>query len=96
MTQAVRVISGLGESVTPEVASDKSSSLHLLQLDRRTYDRALDCVHCGLCLPACPTYTQNGLEADSPRGRIYLMKGLADGKIQLTESVQNHLDLCLD
>jgi glycolate dehydrogenase iron-sulfur subunit len=65
-------------------------------LDPRTYDRALACVHCGLCLPACPTYTQSGLEADSPRGRIQLMRGLSDGVIEPTESVRRHLDLCLD
>ena len=67
-----------------------------LRLDPRTYDRGLACVHCGLCLPACPTYTQNGLEADSPRGRIALMLGLNEGKIEPTESVRHHLDLCLD
>jgi glycolate oxidase iron-sulfur subunit len=67
-----------------------------LPLDPRTYDRALSCVHCGLCLPACPTYTQTGHEADSPRGRIQLMRGLADGVIDPTESVRTHLDLCLD
>ena len=67
-----------------------------LALDPRTYDRALSCVHCGLCLPACPTYTETGHEADSPRGRIQLMRGLADGVIEPTESVREHLDLCLD
>jgi glycolate oxidase iron-sulfur subunit len=65
-------------------------------LDGRTYDRALSCVHCGLCLPVCPTYAQNGMEADSPRGRIILMKGLADGRIGACDSVLRHLDLCLD
>src|SRR5438132_13257186 len=67
-----------------------------LKLDARTYRRGLSCVHCGLCLPACPTYTQTFNEADSPRGRIQLMLGLADGKISATESVRRHLDLCLD
>jgi glycolate oxidase iron-sulfur subunit len=67
-----------------------------LALDPRTYARGLQCVHCGLCLPACPTYTQNYNEADSPRGRIQLMLALSDGSIQPTESVRKHLDLCLD
>lgn len=67
-----------------------------LNLDPRTYQRGLSCVHCGLCLPACPTYTQTGHEADSPRGRIQLMLGLADNKIQPTPAVLDHLDLCLD
>lgn len=100
MTQAestARVISGLGDQEAPQaVQPSRPAALPVLELDQRTYDRALDCVHCGLCLPACPTYAENGLEADSPRGRIYLMKGLADGKIDPTESVREHLDLCLD
>ena len=67
-----------------------------LGIDPRAYERGLGCVHCGLCLPACPTYTQNGHEGDSPRGRIQLMLGLAEGKIEPTPSVRKHLDLCLD
>ena len=60
------------------------------------YGRFLDCVHCGLCTSACPTYVETGDENDSPRGRIYLMRGVADGKIPLTPQVRRHLDLCLD
>jgi glycolate oxidase iron-sulfur subunit len=53
-------------------------------------------VHCGFCLPACPTYVETGKEADSPRGRIGLAKHLAEGRVGLSEPVQRHLDLCLD
>jgi len=55
----------------------------------------LDCVHCGLCLNACPTYVELGTEMDSPRGRIYLMRHLEDGTLPLTNDVARHLDLCL-
>ena len=54
-----------------------------------------DCVHCGFCLPACPTYVSWGEEMDSPRGRIDLMRGLAEGKIAWSESVARHFDRCL-
>lgn len=58
-------------------------------------ERFLECVHCGLCLSACPTYLELGNEADSPRGRIYLMRGIEDGSLALTPDVARHLDLCL-
>src|SRR5215472_2174388 len=60
------------------------------------YELFLDCVHCGLCTSACPTYVELGDENDSPRGRIYLMRALTDGRLALTEQVRRHLDLCLD
>src|SRR5215469_7461004 len=52
------------------------------------------CVHCGFCLPACPTYQLLGDELDSPRGRIYLMKQLLEGE-PVTARTQLHLDRCL-
>lgn len=55
------------------------------------------CVHCGLCLPACPTYRETGLEMFSPRGRIYLMKAVADGRIGMESDVfQEQMSACLN
>jgi len=54
-----------------------------------------DCVHCGFCLPTCPTWVSWGEEMDSPRGRIDLMRGLAEGKIGWSETVAAHFDRCL-
>jgi glycolate oxidase iron-sulfur subunit len=53
------------------------------------------CVHCGFCLPTCPTYLLWGEEMDSPRGRIYLMKAALDGRAALTPSFVRHFDACL-
>ncbi|HEY6424954.1 MAG TPA: glycolate oxidase subunit GlcF [Pseudonocardiaceae bacterium] len=53
-----------------------------------------DCVHCGFCLPSCPTYVLWGEEMDSPRGRIHLMKAGLEGE-PLSESMVGHFDACL-
>ena len=53
------------------------------------------CIHCGLCLDACPTYLELGLETESPRGRIALMKAVAEDRIGITDNVIGHWDLCL-
>ena len=60
------------------------------------YELVLDCVHCGLCTASCPTYVETSNEADSPRGRIYLMRGVIDGTLELDQDVKQHLDLCLN
>ena len=53
------------------------------------------CVHCGFCLQACPTYLETGLETESPRGRITLMKAVNEGRIGMTPTVFGHWDLCI-
>jgi glycolate dehydrogenase iron-sulfur subunit len=64
--------------------------------DSIEYEKFLDCVHCGLCTAACPTYLETGDENNGPRGRIYLMRAVVDGRLELTDKVEEHLDLCLD
>lgn len=59
------------------------------------YDKALTCIHCGLCLAYCPTYLETGNENDSPRGRIYLMRAIQDDRLPLDATTVKHLDLCL-
>jgi glycolate oxidase iron-sulfur subunit len=58
-------------------------------------DLADDCVHCGFCLPSCPTYVLWGREADSPRGRIYLLKAGLDGRAAFDDAYRRHFDTCL-
>ena len=58
-------------------------------------DLLADCVHCGFCLPACPTYALWGRETDSPRGRIHLIKVALEGKAQITDDFARHFDTCL-
>lgn len=60
--------------------------------ERRPAD---DCVHCGFCLPVCPTYVSWAAEADSPRGRIDLARALGDGRLPLDATAVSHVDRCL-
>lgn len=55
-----------------------------------------DCVHCGMCLEACPTYLETGHEHQSPRGRVYLIKAVAEGKITINEQFLDPVFTCLD
>ena len=58
-------------------------------------DDLYKCVQCGFCLNACPTYLETGLEAESPRGRLTLMKAVIEGRVDMTPTVTRHFDLCL-
>jgi len=60
------------------------------------YEDYARCIHCGLCLNACPTYRLWNLEADSPRGRIHQMIHVEQGNVPMTESFVDHIDKCLD
>ena len=72
-------------------------NLNQLEQSDPAYKHSLDCVHCGLCLAACPTYQTLAQEKDSPRGRILLMRAVAEGEMELSEpSLGKALDNCLD
>jgi glycolate dehydrogenase iron-sulfur subunit len=64
-------------------------------LDPPEMEKILDCVHCGFCLPTCPTYLTLGNEMDSPRGRIYLMRAAGEGRVEIGDSFAKHMSLCL-
>ncbi len=66
-----------------------------LELHGLSVDGVNQCVHCGLCLSYCPTYSELGTEMDSPRGRILMVKSLAEGRLSLSDPVVEHLSLCL-
>lgn len=80
--------------------SEHSSSAYPAVLENRHKDAPLGvdldkCVHCGLCLNACPTYRVLGVEMDSPRGRVYQMVQVATGQMEIGPSYLKHIDLCL-
>lgn len=59
------------------------------------YAEILRCTHCGLCLNQCPTFRVLGWEPDSPRGRIYLMRAVAEGRLELNPDFREHMEVCL-
>ena len=65
-------------------------------VDIPSYDVLINCMHCGLCLPTCPTYALTGLEKSSPRGRIRLIKAVADGELPITQNFVEEMNFCLD
>jgi glycolate oxidase iron-sulfur subunit len=78
------------------MAMPTSDTSRPLTLHGLSVEGVNQCVHCGLCLAYCPTFSELGTEMDSPRGRILLVKSLAEGRIGLSDSTVRHLSLCLD
>jgi len=63
---------------------------------QREEEKLLACIHCGLCLEACPTYVITGDENDGPRGRLYLMRAVGEGRLKSeSQSFERHIDRCL-
>ncbi len=70
-------------------------SMGPLGVHTHTYDLLSQCIHCGFCLPACPTYALLGVEMDSPRGRIYQIKSVAEGRLSVSQDFIGHMNCCL-
>ncbi len=80
----------MSTSTTP--AARPAAHSHLKDLD---YSVVQQCMHCGLCLPTCPTYDATKLERNSPRGRISLMRAIADGRLDATKTFADEMYFCL-
>jgi glycolate oxidase iron-sulfur subunit len=75
------------------MAADLSNLSTVLSTEE---EKLLACVHCGLCLEACPTYVITGDENDSPRGRIYLMRAVKEKRLAVDSvAFETHIDRCL-
>lgn len=86
----------VGRSTTDALSEEfQNTSTNSSLLAKFNMDELLNCMHCGFCLPACPTYQQTGLETYSPRGRIALMKGVAEAKLAIDEEFEKNMYACL-
>src|SRR3984885_15105742 len=86
-------------SVQPTVAASNlpvsAPAARLSPLLGLDYSVVQQCMHCGLCLPTCPTYDVTKLERNSPRGRISLMRSIADGQLEATKTFADEMYFCL-
>ncbi len=88
MTQEYTQAKALTPRITPPTHGP-------LQRHTHTYDLMRQCIHCGFCLPTCPTYAVLGVEMDSPRGRIYQMQAVAEGKLEISDDFIEHMYCCV-
>ncbi|SDS48170.1 Fe-S oxidoreductase [Paenibacillaceae bacterium GAS479] len=77
------------------MAERHANPLAATMLQKLDYDQLTNCMRCGFCLPACPTFRETGIESESPRGRIALMKAVADGIMDPDENFQVQMSHCL-
>lgn len=87
-TPHVGATTGVTHSIVPPSQGPLRRHTH-------TYDLMRQCIHCGFCLPTCPTYAVLGVEMDSPRGRIYQMQAVAEGRLELSADFVEHMYCCL-
>ena len=88
MSLESRNLQAASRQVTPPIEGPLRRQTH-------TYDLLRQCIHCGFCLPTCPTYAVLGVEMDSPRGRIYQMQAVADGRMEVSPEFVDHIYCCL-
>ncbi|MBW5445130.1 4Fe-4S dicluster domain-containing protein [Cohnella sp. CFH 77786] len=82
-------------AVPKKPAIDHAHPLSRTLLAKLDYDQLTNCMRCGFCLPACPTFRETGVEPESPRGRIALMKAVADGLMEPDQAFRDQMDHCL-
>jgi glycolate oxidase iron-sulfur subunit len=94
----LRLAADVGRIMSTEPSIPALDDRHPPVMDARTlvdYAASLDCIHCGLCLNSCPTYRLTGVETSSPRGRIHLMRSLAEGHIEADAEFADEMEFCL-
>jgi glycolate oxidase iron-sulfur subunit len=85
----------MNTSIKPRISQESSAAISERMKLALNYDELTNCMRCGFCQPACPTFKETGIEAASPRGRIALMKAVVDGLMLPDDSFQAQMDLCL-
>jgi len=91
----IQVRTGLGEIARTAKQAAAQEAMAATLKRKLDYDQLTNCMRCGFCLPACPTFRETGVEAESPRGRIALMKAVADGILKPDQAFEEQMNHCL-